>query len=1273
MPLPPPHAAPEGSEQEAPAQAPSTPAGNTPAPPVRRRFRTFLLFGLLLCVAGWLGATLALPPTVVRSALQHWLSDALNAPVSVETITLHPLTLRATLSGVRLPTRNGDPLLSIQTIELVPGLRLSRPRHADGKGDAWWSRLAALRPQVVVSLRVTRPELDIAYLGDGVFSFSDLLPPDSASGAEQSPKPDPERGETLPLFLLSDFKIVDGTLILRDQPLGSRHVLSEIRFDVPFLIPDSPGDHGEQEDEEDLPRLAAPTLSARLDGTPVRAAGSIQPVGDTLRTSFDIRAGRLELARFADALSRFTPLKLVSGAVEPALTIVVSQPRQGDVDVTLAGRVSLEDVELAAPSGATAGRLKYGRIDLGGFTLNERRVSLRSVELNGLELTVKRDKNGRVDWQDWIAGPEADGKSGASTKAEEGRKQANAPLPSAQTAPATPLVVEGADLILRDSRFVWEDATLSGAGRISVTGVDGRIAEYSTRAGARTAMRLSFGIDDEGVFALEGEGTINPPALQASLLARDFAVAGLRPFLGGTPLSDVAGRLDFEGRFEATDAKGVRVQAENASLRALSLSRSAGKNAALSAEACLAKGLALDTATRMVSLDALRITAPSLPIAIGADGLSLALPTQGGNLAGGPSWQARVGALTVEKGRVFRVASPRAAQNAAVPLIADFSLNATDLTLDPAHTTAFTLKTRGTRNDLLDISGSVRPQPLKLDARIKASGLALDTLGAFLRPWTDATLAGRAEGDIRLEVEDRRSDGAKTRGTSGVGLSGADVSVAGDLTLRDVSVADGTARKNLLRFRRLSAGGLRYAARGSGTAAPVLEAEEIVLDRLNLPLILNKEGRLALLASLRATGSKDAGSKAGAKTATAARNPRNPFSRLRVAKATVRDARLLLSDQRVTPPVTVGVRGLDAELSGLSAKPGTSARITLSAQLDGAPVRLSGTFNALVSPPTADLTLAADDVDLSRYSAYARAYIGYPVEQGRLNLNSVIKTSRQDFSADSEIILRQLVLGPKDAASGAPEYPVLAGLSLLSDFNGDINLKIPLRGSLDNVSLQTGGIVGKALAGLFTKVLTSPISLLSGLFSFLGEDDPELHFITFAPGSATPFPAARRRIDQTAELLRQRPKVKARLVGLYEPASDTAGLKHAGMAQRLEKLRQARPPAGTSAGDPARMAPEEYEELLFLAFKEARRNARADKAAEPIRREHPDVMERELEALIPVGQADLEKLAVARATAVRARLLEIDPALASRVTLATERDGRPLIRSGAARVEMELR
>lgn len=56
-------------------------------------------------------------------------------------------------------------------------------------------------------------------------------------------------------------------------------------------------------------------------------------------------------------------------------------------------------------------------------------------------------------------------------------------------------------------------------------------------------MRLSFGISTEGVLAVDGEGTLNPPSLNASLWVDDLPLIVLRPLLGETPLNDILGRI----------------------------------------------------------------------------------------------------------------------------------------------------------------------------------------------------------------------------------------------------------------------------------------------------------------------------------------------------------------------------------------------------------------------------------------------------------------------------------------------------------------------------------------------------------------------------------------------------------------------------------------------------------------------------------------------------------------------------------------------------------
>ena len=157
------------------------------------------------------------------------------------------------------------------------------------------------------------------------------------------------------------------------------------------------------------------------------------------------------------------------------------------MESSLSGTVKVEDAEIATPEGTIVGRLRRGQAALKDFTLSERRIRLDEMELDGLYLRVSRDKAGRIDWVDWLSGTDANPEN---------------------LSPETPFVVEGADLILRNSDFTWVDASLADTQQIEITGVDGRIAEYSTRPGARTAMRLSFGISTEGVLAVDGEGNL---------------------------------------------------------------------------------------------------------------------------------------------------------------------------------------------------------------------------------------------------------------------------------------------------------------------------------------------------------------------------------------------------------------------------------------------------------------------------------------------------------------------------------------------------------------------------------------------------------------------------------------------------------------------------------------------------------------------------------------------------------------------------------------------
>ncbi len=1186
-------------------------------------WRACLLGIGLLCIL-WMALAVSLPPKVLRGVVENQLSKAVNAPVTIGSLSVNPFTLGIAVRGVRVPyledtaTSDGS-LLTIEQLDIRPRLRLF--------GDA---------PPIQATLRVYNPVLDITYLGNGLFSFSKLLP--APDGPEEVP------GHEAPLFALSDLDLEGGTILLRDGPVGMLHTVSDVNFHVP-LLPSA-----------DLP--FAPTLTALVNGTRIDVAGRTEPDAETVRTTFAIHTAPLHMEHFKRYLSDFTPLGLNRGTVELDMLFTLSQPHLGRVESSLSGTVRVENAEIATPEGTIVGKLRRGQAALKDFTLSERRIRLDEMELDGLYLRVSRDKAGRIDWEDWLSGTDANPEN---------------------LSPETPFVVEGADLILRNSDFTWVDASLADTQQIEITGVDGRIAEYSTRPGARTAMRLSFGISTEGVLAVEGEGTLNPPSLNASLWVDDLPLIVLRPLLGETPLSDILGRIAIKGgvRFDSggetpprpgggpSSGASLAVSGAEASVSALSFGRGnslsaadrkAGKDAgspAVRIRALTFSGLHFDTQARSASVKSLTAAAPEVRVASSGSGLELAVPgakpstakpasaattrlPEGMLTAALPDaakaflsdWKLKADGFRISEGKVQHVASGKAEN-----LVSSLDLETGPLSGDLTSDISITLRARGAASDTLNLKGTLRPVPLRFTAAVDAADLPLEWLDPPLRAFTNLSPSGRFSAKLDASVtEEKRKD---------LGIQ-----ASGSLTVRDLQLKDARTEKIYAVLRRLSADSFRFSSASSS-----FEAKEMLLDRLRMDVALNPDKTLDILAcALKGQAPKDSST---------------PF-RFSVASLRLQDAALLFRD--LAHGSASAVQDVEATVSELSSSGGLSD-ISLTGQLGGAPITLSGSCNPFSTPPAAKLAFTAKGVDLARYSAYTQAYLGYPVVQGRLDLESSFATSGWTFFLDNRIRLEKPVLGPKDNRPGAPDYPVSLGLALLEDLRGNIALDLPISGRFDDAALQVGGLVGKALGGLFTKVVTSPFALLGGIIGLVTPDDPALQVIAFPPGETRINPAAQERLKRIAKALEERPRVKIVLVGMYEPASDTRGLKRLRVLRKVQARHYAALPAKEKAANPVgtiTLSPGEYERLLLQVYKAspAGRKAKGN--------EEPDVMEQKLQALENVSQTDLETLARSRAEEVRAFLLKHGPGLEKRVGIAAK-GGLPDVRSGTAQVEIQLR
>lgn len=228
--------------------------------------------------------------------------------------------------------------------------------------------------------------------------------------------------------------------------------------------------------------------------------------------------------------------------------------RIGGFAGSLLGRFELEDVAVGPPAWAL--RARSLRVELGPVDLESRSVVVRSLEIDGLEVTVRRDAQG--DWQ--VSGLSAPGADDASAPASPGAAE-----PS--------LTLELETLVVRDAGLdvAWTPTSSAAGG--SVRGrLDGRATglRWPAAAGSPGAWPRSLAAElrlaaarvegrafERGRLTLRLDGSASPPTLALDVDALEGAAGRLagtaRAGLVGTWTEPGLARADADLRVEALD------------------------------------------------------------------------------------------------------------------------------------------------------------------------------------------------------------------------------------------------------------------------------------------------------------------------------------------------------------------------------------------------------------------------------------------------------------------------------------------------------------------------------------------------------------------------------------------------------------------------------------------------------------------------------------------------------------------------------------------------
>ena len=1141
---------------------------------IRRGLRAFTWLLGLFAIFGVAGALFG--PPLAKRVLEKEVSEQIGRKLSVASITVNPYSLSVSLDGIAIEGRDGAaPFLEIESVFV----------------DAELSSIFRAAP-VLASLQVTRPKLRLVRNADKTYSISDIIEKILAKPSS----PDPAR------FALSNMVIDRGIFEFDDMPAKAKHRIHDLNLAVPFV--------------SSLSAFAndpvQPKFSAVVNGAPVELKGDTRPFVASLDTALNMEIEKVDLPFYLDYLPIKLGADLVSASFGAKFAVSFKRGKDGIAALSLSGTADLDRLEIKekkAQGGRPMIKLPRLAVEFGPIDIVGREVEIASIKAEGLDLNLRREKDGRLNLASIV-------QTSGAEKALAAAKPATAiPEPAAK-----PFVVNIKSLSLDNGRIAFTDETPEQAFQTVAENASLRLENLTTREGQTGRVELAFKTKAGEAVGANGNFSMAPVSAELALEVGKLKLARLAPYFAPRLKFEVAdGTLDLKTTIKHGEA-GTVIGLQGLDLSGIRLTRDGADWATLAS--LIARDGEIDVGKRSVRLGELTAS----------DGSALVRRDKNGDLnvydlvvtpaasataakEDGPPWTLALKKLSLDKlGAHWEDLSGTDPVKIALGPV---NLEATGVSMQPGTSIPFKLAA-GIGRGKLSASGDMRLSPVSGTINLDAQGLEFLPLQPYFARFVNITVNSgsiNAKGKLTLETV---AGGALRTGFTG------------EAAANDFAAVDKLMGEPLLRWKSLAFNGL-----GVRTEPFALDMNEIAATDFYSRLIVSPDGKINVQGLVVSDKSPDVKPVVRPGSSPALAPTPAPMSPVRIGKVTLQGGRVDFSDRFIKPNYSARITELGGQVSGLSAVQESRADVALKGRVEGtALLDIKGTINPLAKVPFLDLAAAVKGVELSSFSPYSSRYIGYVIEKGKLNLDLKYHLEDRKLDASNKIFLDQLTLGDKVESPDALNIPVQLAISLLKNSRGEIDIELPISGSLDDPQFSIGGLIVKVIVNLIVKAVTSPFALLGSIF---GGGGSELSYVEFAPGFANLSEAATTKLKSLAKALTDRSALKIDISGRADAATDRDGLKRRSLTQKVraqkvaELVRRGTPVASNAE---VRVEPAEYGEYLKRVYD--RENFAKPRNAIGIAQTLPvPEMERLILDNTTVSEDELRELSHRRARAVK--------------------------------------
>jgi len=1175
------------------------------------------LFGLL----GFFAA-----PPLVRHVAQQQLSTQLARPVTIGRVTLNPFTLRLEADRIRIGEKSapGDFFSAERLV-----VRLS------------WLTMLRFAP-IVDELRLDSPHAHIVRLDAQRFNFSDIV---EKFSTPSKPQTGPAR------FSVSNIDVDNGRIDFDDRLLGAQHVVDQLSLGVPFIatLPS----------KTDI--FVDPRFVARVDGSPISIGGKTKPFAASRESEIALKFADLDVPRLLSYAPVKLPVTVQNGKLAGDLKLHFVMA--GDTPaLTVTGTADLADARIVDERSAplfSAHALHVAAASLEPF---KRVFHFDEIRLDQPSLHLVRERSGELSVaRTFAATPEAASAASAASAAVQASGASAASAASDAAVAATPLDLSIKRLALNDGDVALEDRAPAQPVALGLTHLTVSVDDFSTLAKGPARYAVRSALAQGGTLAATGSFDLDAKTADAKLAAEALPLALAQPYLADATAARISsGTLGANLPVKVDWSKApvnVRVSNGDLTLKSLKLASSSGSGDVALGDARIGVKQ-IDLAAHKAELSSVEATGLAVKATRLKDGrIDLAAWAQppkkaqasaetrasahAGERAGeSPEWHYAIGALRLKDASADIV--DQVPTRPATVHVSSIQLEAQNVSDDMSRPLPIKLDATLNGKGMLEASGTVVPTPLDASLKLHANRLDVAAFEPYFGDSLNAVLKSallNAGGELKLSTA---KDSVKA-------------SYRGGAALVDVRLLDRITSAPLAGWRSLVLARTNVHYDGRATD---IDIGRVTFAQFFGSVLLSAQGKLNLddvLAREKSDAATEAATHHGRTSeVVVAHNapsaPSNPL-RVHVGEVVLQQGHVKYTDNFVKPNYNANLVDITGTIGAFGTDSTTPAPVDVGASLAGnGPIAIRGTVNPLAQKPSLDLSASAHDIELKNLTPYSVKYAGYPITKGTLNVDLHYKLDNDLLTANNHLFIDQLTFGEHVENDTATKLPVRLAISLLKNSRGQIDVNVPVSGSLSNPQFSLGSLIWSAILHLVERAVTAPFTLLANALGGNGESGArELRYVAFAPGSAELTDSTRSKLDTIEKLLADKPEVKLELTGRADPAIDTPALRLA-YVDDLVRKEKVKAQGGSAQGadlSSVTFAPGEYTEYLTKVYKNA--DFKKQRNFIGLTKTLPDDdMKRILAAHAPIDEASLRDLAQRRADAVR-QYLKVD---AARISIA---------------------